>query len=89
MRESIQSHLEYLKKRRDNRRHVLEEDEKSHRIVENRVISPHLAEIPGINYHLKHSQLIKESTGHMEVKDQYSHGSFRKGEIHQKYSQRP
>lgn len=86
MRTSIVRHVESLKKRREERRHALEEDERSHCIVENRVISPHLAEIPGIQYHLKHSQLIKESNGHLEVKDQYSHGNLRKGEMYQKYS---
>jgi hypothetical protein len=85
MRDEIKEHIDWLKKRIDDRRDALLIDERSHRIVENRVISPYLADIPGMNYYLKHSQLAKENYGCHEVKDQWSHGTYKKGEIYQRY----
>lgn len=86
MREEIINHIEYLYIRINNRKRILDEDNKSHCIIENRILSSSMANIPGIDKHLRHTQLAKENNCINEIKDAYSHGSFSRGEIQYRYN---
>jgi hypothetical protein len=68
---------------------ALLEDEEQHCLVENRVISPEMAKIPGIESHLKHIHAAKQLSATAEVQDAWSHGTLRRGELQQKYSGEP
>lgn len=86
MREEIINHINYLKIRINNRKQILYEDESKYIIIENRILSSNMANIPGINKHLRHTQLAKENNSINEIKDIYSHGSYSKGELQFKYN---
>lgn len=86
MREEIVHQIEYIHQRIENRRQVLLEDERTHQIVENRVLSSNMAKIPGMEQHLRHAQLAKENSSSNEIKDMWSHASFSRGEVQQKYN---
>ena len=85
MREEIQNHINSIKLKIENRKRILLEDDRNHCIVENRILSSSMANIPGIQQHLHHVQLAKESSGINEIKDPWSHNSYSKSEIQLKY----
>jgi hypothetical protein len=89
MRQHVIDRVENIKRNVEKRKLALEKDEKSLAVVENRIISPHLAEVSGIDYHLRRINLAKQAESVDEVKDAWSHGCLNRGEIRQRYDKSP
>lgn len=85
MRQHVVDRVESIKRNIEKRKLALQRDEKSLAVVENRVISPHLAEVSGIECHLRRVNLAKQAESVDEVKDAWSHGCLNRGEIRQRY----
>ena len=85
MRQHVRDRIQSIKQNIDNRKLELERDEKSLAVVENRIITPHLAEVSGIDCHLRRVNLARQAEAVDEVKDVWSHGRLNRGEIRQRY----
>ncbi len=68
------------------RKAALESDGYENKILVDRVISSELAGVPGMDKWLQRTRTIKEVQSQQQVMDEWSHGSLRRTDLHQKYS---
>lgn len=86
VRPEIQNLIARIERNVERRRRDLENHNFERRIVVDRVVSSELAEVPGMDKWLQRNRVIKDSYATQVVNDEYSHGTLRRIDLHNKYT---
>lgn len=72
----------------ERRKKELDDDLSNYVLVENRVLSEKMSNVPGLKKHLSHASLTKISYERQEVVDANGHGTVTRADLHRKYNSR-
>lgn len=86
LRPEVKSLIARIERNIARRAQALEHHNFERRIVVDRVVSSELADVPGMDKWLQRNRMIKDNYAQQEVHDEYSHGTIRRIDIHQKYT---